>query len=29
MFRITARTRNAGRANVTLQSDVIHRFPTL
>ena len=29
MYRITARSQAQGRASVTLQSDVIYRFPTL
>ena len=29
MFRITARSQSDGRASVTLQSDVIYRFPRL
>lgn len=29
MYRITARSQAEGRASVTLQSDVIYRFPTL
>mgnify|MGYP003382020523 FL=1 len=29
MYRITARSQGQGRASVTLQTDVIYRFPTL